>query len=369
MRGAGWAWRRYCRPIRRHRRRGPRPGTGSLSAECVREQRIALRAAERAATRPVGTDGQTLRPAAFAGSFYNTQGRKVLVGALAATTSWIGSLYIPASWATPSASHGSGSRRSDLWATLWPASGGDTCARAACDVFPIIGFSNAVSPDSNNAVGGTPRFRVFDGANGGRVDLTTAVIDDAWTDFCVTFTGTAVEYRIGGQLVYTASDLAQSDTSFGPVTQVNDVILQAYNYGYAYDTSWSHLAAGSGSCADLEALFAPPTPTATATATATGTATPTQTATPASQGDSCVDVSQCAAGLFCSDSVCCDRACVGPGQSCDVRGQAGTCVTAPAAAPAASNGALLGMLATLIVTASLALRRRQRALARRVTTR
>ncbi len=224
-------------------------------------------------------DGQTTRPPAFAAAFYNTQGRKVLAGGIAAPVSWIGSLYIPASWQIPSPSDGSGSRRSDLWATLWPASGGDTCAGAACDVFPIIGFSNAAVPDANNAVGGTPRLRVFDGANGGWVNLGTAVTYDAWTDFCVTFTGSAVEYRVGGQLAYTAGDLTQSDTGFGPVTQLNNIIVQAYNYGYTYDTAWSRLAAGSGACADLTALFDPPTPTATATLPPTDTATATETAT------------------------------------------------------------------------------------------
>ncbi len=235
-------------------------------------------------------DGQTTRPPAFAAAFNNTQGRKVLAGDITAPVSWIGSLYIPASWATPNPSDGSGSRRSDLWATLWPASGGDTCAGAACDVFPIIGFSNAAVPDANNAVGGTPRLRVFDGANGGWVNLGTAVTYDAWTDFCVTFTGSAVEYSVGGQLAYTAGDLTQSDTGFGPVTQLNNIIVQAYNYGYTYDTAWSRLAAGSGACADLTALFDPPTPTATATLpptdTATATETETATATPTATASS-----------------------------------------------------------------------------------
>jgi hypothetical protein len=227
-------------------------------------------------------DGQSARLPVYNSTFYNTQGRKLQIGGGGAPASWIGSLYLPASWSAPSPSDGSLTRRSDLWATLWPASGGDTCAGAGCDVFPIVGFSNAAVPDRDNNPGGTPRFRVFDGANGGWINLATPVTFDAWADICVTFTGSAVEYRINGALVYTASDLAQVDTGYGPVTQLGDVSVQAYNYGYTYEANWSRLAAGSGSCADLAALFEPPTatPTTTPTASDTPTVAPTDTFAP-----------------------------------------------------------------------------------------
>lgn len=39
----------------------------------------------------------------------------------------------------------------------------------------------------------------------------------------------------------------------------------------------------------------------------------------------CTDASQCASG-FCVDGLCCDRACEGTCEACDVAGQAGTCV-------------------------------------------
>ncbi|MDX2167422.1 MAG: hypothetical protein SF182_10175 [Deltaproteobacteria bacterium] len=228
-------------------------------------------------------DGQATRAPIYGGAFYNTQGRKIQVGGVSAPVSWIGSLYVPASWAAPSPSDGSLTRRSDMWATLWPASGGDSCPGAGCDVFPIVGFSNAAVPDQNNNPGGTPRYRVFDGGNGGWINLATAVNYDAWTEFCVTFTGTAIEYRVNGGLVYSAvAAAAQADNSFGPVTQLADVSVQAYNYGYAYDAHWSRLAAGAGSCGDLAALFEPPTatPTPTPTFTDTPTSLPTDTATP-----------------------------------------------------------------------------------------
>jgi hypothetical protein len=244
-------------------------------------------------------DAQSLRAPVYSSAFYNTQGRKIQVGGASAPVSWRGSLYLPASWALPSPSDGSLTRRSDMWATLWPASGGDTCPGAGCDVFPIVGFSNAAVPDQNNNPGGTPRYRVFDGGNGGWINLSTPVSYDAWTEICVTFTGTAIEYRINGALVNAAgAAAAQADTSYGPVTQLADVSVQAYNYGYAYDAHWSRLAAGSGSCGDLAALFEPPTATPTSTptetdppppaptdtatppATATSSATPTDTAPP-----------------------------------------------------------------------------------------
>ncbi|MGH7291042.1 MAG: hypothetical protein ACREJT_07535, partial [Myxococcota bacterium] len=143
-------------------------------------------------------DGQSVRAPSYNSAFYNTQGRKIQVGGIAAPASWIGSLYIPSAWSTASLIDGSGSRRSDLWATLWPATGGDTCGGASCDVFPIVGFTNAAFPDHDNDIGGTPRYRVFDGGNGGWINLATPVSYDAWSEFCVTFTGTAIEYRING---------------------------------------------------------------------------------------------------------------------------------------------------------------------------
>ncbi len=196
------------------------------------------------------------------GSFTNTQGRKVDTGALTSTVSWIGSLYIPSSWGSPSGANGSLNRRADLWATVAPATGGDTCDTAACDLFPIIDFTNGLYPDTNDSLGGTPRYRVFD-TNEGWVDLATPVSYDTWTDFCVTFTGSAFQFYIGDTLVYTQSDLEQGDTSFGPVTNLANVMVQSYNYGYDYQAQWSQVATARGTCANARALFAPVTTVAT----------------------------------------------------------------------------------------------------------
>lgn len=100
------------------------------------------------------------------------------------------------------------------------------------------------------------------------------------------------------------------------------------------------------------------TGTATATATATGTATHTPTATPVPQGGACSTPSQCST-LQCADGVCCDTACDGRLEQCNLPGQVGTCATTAAAAPAASSTGLLAMMAVLIGAAFVAMRWRR----------
>jgi hypothetical protein len=189
-------------------------------------------------------DGAASRPPAYSAAFYNTQGRKIDVG-LPLPASWIASVYLPASWATTNVGDSVLNRRTDLWATLKDGANAPT-------YYPIIGFTNA---DAATGFGGTPRFRVFDGT-GNWNDLATPVAFGAWTDIGVTFTGTTIEYRINGALVFTDS---HADIALG--TQVGDVMLQAYNWGSDYTANWSQAAAGQATVAQLHALFAPaPTP-------------------------------------------------------------------------------------------------------------
>jgi hypothetical protein len=175
-------------------------------------------------------DGQATRVPPFTGAFFNTQGRKIDVGT-AAPVSWIGSLYIPSAWGAPDPANGSGSRRAELWAKVGPD-------------FPIIGFTNAT--DVTDAPGTTPRYRIFD-PNVGFVDLAQPVSFNAWTDFCVTWTGTTFEYRIGDQIVATLPGTASS--------VLENVFVNTYNFGYTYDAQWSNLAAGNATCQELRALF------------------------------------------------------------------------------------------------------------------
>jgi hypothetical protein len=117
---------------------------------------------------------------------------------------------------------------------------------------------------------------------------------------------------------------------------------------------------------DLQALAEVPTPTPSETPsqkpTDTATSTPTPTSTPTGvlpNGDPCTTAAECQSG-FCADRVCCDRACDGPMQRCNVEGEVGTCVPVASAAPAASNRALLLGVLVLVALGLRALSRRER---------
>ncbi len=100
------------------------------------------------------------------------------------------------------------------------------------------------------------------------------------------------------------------------------------------------------------------TPTETPTGTPTETATATSTSTPIPQGGSCADSgSGCAAGLFCADEVCCDTACGGTAERCDLPGLEGTCSSLTAPAPAVSPRWLLVGIALLTAIGTFALGR------------
>jgi len=103
---------------------------------------------------------------------------------------------------------------------------------------------------------------------------------------------------------------------------------------------------------------ATPTTTATSTPTVTRTATPTNTPVP--QGGACATTSQCASGLSCADSVCCNSACADPLMRCNLAGQVGTCASDAAAAPTLTPWGLLVGSMLLAGIAGMALRRRMR---------
>jgi hypothetical protein len=99
-----------------------------------------------------------------------------------------------------------------------------------------------------------------------------------------------------------------------------------------------------------------PTATPTQTPTATITSTPTVTGTPVPQGGACTTATQCATGN-CVDGVCCDTACSGPLDRCNLPGQGGTCASAAAGAPLLTPGGVLVALLVLAGIALVALRR------------
>ena len=98
------------------------------------------------------------------------------------------------------------------------------------------------------------------------------------------------------------------------------------------------------------------TSTVTNTATVTATASQTPTRTPAPQGGSCTSGGECQTG-FCSNGVCCDQACTGPGEICSA---AGICLSA-AVAPVVSQNGLLIVVGLLGAVALVALLRRRAA--------
>lgn len=107
-----------------------------------------------------------------------------------------------------------------------------------------------------------------------------------------------------------------------------------------------------GACIDEACVEA----TATATPTATATATPTNTR--GGDGAECLDPDDCISGN-CVDDVCCDTACNGPEQACNLPGNEGTCSSLAAPAPAASpSGLVLAGFALLAVAAYRFARRR-----------
>jgi MYXO-CTERM domain-containing protein len=77
-------------------------------------------------------------------------------------------------------------------------------------------------------------------------------------------------------------------------------------------------------------------------------------------GGSCEDPADCESGN-CVDDFCCDTACAGPEQQCNLPGQEGICSSTAAPAPAASPTGLVIGLALLIAVGAVAMLRRARA--------
>ncbi|QIL71763.1 IPTL-CTERM sorting domain-containing protein [Diaphorobacter sp. HDW4B] len=186
-------------------------------------------------------DSLANRPAAYNTAFYNTQGRGMAMSAGGYSVIY-GSLFIPTSWTTSSGI--AANRRTDMWGTAAPATGGDTCTAAGCDHFPILGFSNA-DVASPTTAGGTGRYRVWDTQTGWQELSAIPVKYDQWSDMCIAFTGTELKSYINGALAYTQSDLTHADVAtLGPTTQFSRMMMQAYNFGSDYTAQWSSIGYG-----------------------------------------------------------------------------------------------------------------------------
>jgi hypothetical protein len=146
--------------------------------------------------------GFNARPAAYASTFYNTQGRQYAVSG-GADTALAAALFIPGAWSDPN----NGSFRTDMWGVM-------TDGVTIGSDYPIIGFTN---------YGGPARYRVWEENAGGWVDLPTPVTYDAWTAFGIIFTGSSYIYTIDGKSVYT-------DATINGSTGFSAAIMEAYNF-------------------------------------------------------------------------------------------------------------------------------------------
>jgi MYXO-CTERM domain-containing protein len=135
--------------------------------------------------------------------------------------------------------------------------------------------------------------------------------------------------------------------------------LTAHDLQDSVDAEGNHTCTGiCGSIiADMEpSLCGTDTPTATPTSTPTATPSETPTGTPVPQGGSCAASSLCSTGI-CVDGVCCDTACTGALEHCNLPGQAGTCASTAAEAPALTPSGLIAALALLVGAGAWSIRR------------
>lgn len=163
-------------------------------------------------------------------NFYRTQGRQhqALV-----TGPWTFSFqqYVGAD-----AVSGSSLRRSDGWArtgTLIDETGAD---------YYIMGYRrfDTADPFNVSAANITSAFRVWDSDTvSGWVDLVTPVTT-GWHDWSATFTGSAINYLLDGNLVYTDTTVSLLAGSF------TTVFAQGYNFGGlngSYDVYFDNFSA------------------------------------------------------------------------------------------------------------------------------
>ena len=164
-------------------------------------------------------DGAALRPPAFAGTFYNTQGKiQALNGAPGSTIA--ADLYIDSAWSDVN----NGNVNTGLW------SGTTDGTRTISDpyshriAYPRIGFTNF------GAAGA--RLRVSDDSvTDGWVNLSTTVNYGSWMALSITLTtSNSIVYAVNGVTVYTDSSIDRAGTQ--PVG-FSDVYLQAYNFNDA----------------------------------------------------------------------------------------------------------------------------------------
>lgn len=154
----------------------------------------------RLAIDPIADGSAARASTGQAGTFYNTQGRKLDLPA--STTAVTAKLHVPADWLSPTAR-----RRSDVWTT--GVDGSNVVVS-----YPIIGFAN---------VDGTPVIRYYDfNGSGGWVNTSVTPVADTWYQFEMEISGENVVYKVNGIVVGTVPANASKSLS--------NVIIQAYNF-------------------------------------------------------------------------------------------------------------------------------------------
>jgi len=139
-------------------------------------------------------DGAQLRPSAFSGVFYNTQGRKINQCGGCVTVAKA-DLYIPADWATEK-------RRSDLWVTSFNSS------NAVLPFYPIIGF--------RNTSGSNPQMSVWTGSAWNELGAPSLGYNTSYT----------LEFRINGaNLEYLINSVVVATYASGGMAYFGDVML------------------------------------------------------------------------------------------------------------------------------------------------
>ncbi|MCB0200336.1 MAG: hypothetical protein KDI03_09730 [Anaerolineae bacterium] len=173
-------------------------------------------------------DSAANRPSGYSSTFYNTQGRKYDTSLTGSVQSMSIDMWVDSTWVG-----------NDRYAGLW-STGID--GANAISAYPIIAFRNSAV---------TPGFYTWDYTGAGAWVLVQAATPgdyDQWHNLSFVLTvGTGVEYFLDGVSMGTLADV---DT-----VSLENVILNAYNYGANYDVYWDNFLVGSDGPAAFESAI------------------------------------------------------------------------------------------------------------------
>jgi hypothetical protein len=232
------------------------------------------------------------------------------------------------------------------------------CANPPVDGIDQRGFGRPGMGHVNCAIGafeadssGPPATPTATGTTTETATVTSTATETATTTETATVTSTATATATSTQTGTASNSPSQTPTLTASHTATSTATATATSTASHTPTSTATRTSSNT-----------PSQTSTATATSTATNTPTRTNTPMDlpDGATCTGPLQCQS-TFCTDGVCCDTACQGPLERCDLPGRRGTCTAQTSApAPVLSPEALLTAAVLLSAIGALALRRRGR---------